>query len=195
MYDSVSSLVAPMPEIRLPFNKIMTAACEDHELTLKEAVLVKNRLNYMLDISLAESILAYEQYTAMNYKKNRKQLLELSAPIVPIQNGIAILPLVGTIDYDRAEHLNRSVISKISQMDIICLILDFSGFVKVNSEIAGYILNINNVLRLLGIEAIMTGLRPMFYCEMSGYRIIKHVLRRESQWLIPGQNCCLSRLG
>jgi rsbT co-antagonist protein RsbR len=62
--------------------------------------------------------------------KLQKVLLEvnnLSAPLVPILKGIAVLPLVGTIDSDRATHLLDHIPSKVNEQNVHCLIIDFSG--------------------------------------------------------------------
>jgi rsbT co-antagonist protein RsbR len=160
LLDKVSSIVKPYPEIRLLFIKKLTAISKKHNLSIDETVLVNTRLNHMLDISLTESILLYEQHVDMQRKQSQKQIMELSSPIVPIHNGIAILPLVGSIDIDRAEHIMNRVIPKINQLNVTCLIIDFSGLVTVDAEIASYISKIYNVLRLLGTRAIITGLRP-----------------------------------
>ncbi|PLR85681.1 hypothetical protein CVD23_08285 [Bacillus sp. V33-4] len=48
----------------------------------------------------------------------------------------------------------------ISELNIDYLIVDFSGILKIDAEIAEYLYQIENVLRLLGIHTIVTGLRP-----------------------------------
>jgi rsbT co-antagonist protein RsbR len=160
LLTKVSGIVKPFPGIRLLFNKRFTAISIEHNLSTEEVVTINNRLNYILDISVVESILAYENYTDNNNKKRQREINELSAPIVPIQEGMAVLPLIGSIDTDRAEYLMSKVVPKISQLRIEYLIIDFSGIVTIDSDIASYVFNINNVLRLLGINVIVTGIRP-----------------------------------
>jgi len=89
-----------------------------------------------------------------------KEINELSATIVPVLNGIAILPLMGSIDEDRARQLLDEVPFKVQKQNISCLIIDFSGIYTINSVVTNYLFKINAVLSLLGVRSIITGLRP-----------------------------------
>lgn len=89
-----------------------------------------------------------------------KEINELSATLVPVLNGIAILPLMGSIDEDRAKQLLDEVPFKVQEQDINFLIIDFSGMYTLNSVVTDYLFKINNVLSLLGVRSIITGLRP-----------------------------------
>nr|WP_285289167.1 STAS domain-containing protein [Bacillus sp. ISL-41] len=73
---------------------------------------------------------------------------------------MAILPLIGEFDYERSDHIMTHVIPKISELRIKNLIIDFSGIAMIDAEIAARIFNINKVLRLIGIETMLTGIRP-----------------------------------
>ncbi|HET7628567.1 MAG TPA: STAS domain-containing protein [Bacillales bacterium] len=160
LYDKVSSLIKPYPVSRLFLNEKISGICADYGLSLEEAAKILNRLNYIQDLSISESILAFEAYKNSINKRTREQLMELSAPVVGLKDGIAVLPLIGSVDFERAEHFSNKVIPKITQMDVETLIIDFSGIVSVNPEVAGYLFNINNVLVLLGIQVVITGMRP-----------------------------------
>jgi hypothetical protein len=67
-------------------------------------------VNTMLDISLNEAIFAYERLREKMLDDNKKEMAQLSAPIVPIREGIAILPLIGAIDHYRAEYIMDNVL-------------------------------------------------------------------------------------
>jgi rsbT co-antagonist protein RsbR len=114
----------------------------------------------MLDVSINETVLAFERRSEELLAKTKMELRELSTPIVPIQNGLAVLPLIGSIDADRTEHLMNNLLPKIPSMDIENLIMDFSGIVAIDTEIASHIFNVYRVLGLLGINVLVTGLRP-----------------------------------
>lgn len=160
MYDRISSLVKPYAESRLFLNEQISSICIKQGLQAEESVFVHNRLNYIQDLRLAKSILSFEEYKNKLHKKTRDEMIELSAPIVSVMNGIAILPLIGSIDYDRAEHISNRVIPRINEMGIEHLIIDFSGIVSVNPEVAGYLFNINKILDMLGVSVAITGMRP-----------------------------------
>ncbi|RFU62834.1 STAS domain-containing protein [Peribacillus glennii] len=160
LMGKISSLIKPYADTRLFFINQITKISIDHGLSTEEVVMINSRVNYMLDISMTETILAYEEYTDNIIKKRSTEANELSAPVVPIQDGMAVLPLIGSFDYDRTEHLLNKVVPKISELRVECLIIDFSGIVTIDMEVANHIFNVNKVLRLLGINVIATGIRP-----------------------------------
>ncbi|OMP66866.1 STAS domain-containing protein [Domibacillus epiphyticus] len=156
----ISSVIERYPETRLVFIKRMTAVTMEHGLATGEVAMVNRRANYMLDISITETVRAFERYTANIIKERQREINELSAPIVPIQDGIAVLPLIGSIDSDRADHLLNHVVPRISELKIECLIMDFSGIVTIDTEVASHLFAIHDILGLLGINIIATGIRP-----------------------------------
>ncbi|WP_046174261.1 PAS domain S-box protein [Domibacillus indicus] len=93
-------------------------------------------------------------------KEMSRQINELSSTLVPLLDGIAVLPLIGSIDEERAQQLLDAVPLKVQKQNVECLILDFSGIYNLNSLVAEYIFKINEVLSLLGVRTILTGLRP-----------------------------------
>ncbi|WP_334314220.1 STAS domain-containing protein [Aneurinibacillus sp. Ricciae_BoGa-3] len=62
---------------------------------------------------------------------------ELSAPIVPVRDGVAVLPLIGTIDTNRAKFILEKVVPRVSELNIHCLIVDFSGIHIIDTAVAG----------------------------------------------------------
>ena len=99
-----------------------------------------------------------------NVEKVNKQLVkrinELSFPIVPIVEGISVLPLVGAIDRNRAEQLLENVPMQIQGTNLEYLIIDFSGIYNFDMVIVEHLLKLHNVTKLLGVQTIVTGIRP-----------------------------------
>ncbi len=109
---------------------------------------------------MTETIFAYEVFRDQQLKDRQKEINELSAPIVPIQKGIAVLPLIGAIDYTRVQHLLNNVLPGIPLINTEHLIIDFSGILTIDTEVAQHIYTIHSVLELLGIHVMFTGIRP-----------------------------------
>nr|WP_275585048.1 STAS domain-containing protein [Peribacillus deserti] len=147
---------------------MITKISIEHGLSTEDVVNIISRISYLLDLSITETIVSREQAAEEINNNNQKVITELSSPVVPIQNGMAILPLIGEMDLDRSEHIMNSVIPKISQMKIKCLIIDFSGMASVDTEMASRIFNIYDILRLLGINAMFTGIRPDLATKIIG---------------------------
>ncbi|MFE3982588.1 MULTISPECIES: STAS domain-containing protein [unclassified Priestia] len=115
----------------------------------------------MLDISITETVIVFEQVKDEIIKKAQQEVLKLSVPVVPIQDKTAVLPLIGSIDSERAEYILENVILKIIEMKVEYLIVDFSGILNIDTIAERYLFDIYSVLRLQGIEEVMmTGIRP-----------------------------------
>lgn len=160
VFEKLSSIIEPYAENRRRLIRMLGNISMEQGLTVEEIICVTERINYLLDLSMTHTFIEREQLAIETNKKNQKVIMELSSPVVPLQDGIAVLPLVGEIGLDRSDYILNNVIPKISQLNIECLIIDFSALVKIDTEIAGRIFNIYDVLALLGINTIFTGIRP-----------------------------------
>ena len=88
------------------------------------------------------------------------EILQLAAPIVPIKRGVAVLPLIGDFSEERAAYITNIVIPKVTKLSIELLVIDFSGIHVIDTHVAQHIFQIRDILKLLGIETIITGVRP-----------------------------------
>ena len=159
-YEELASILKPYAETRLQLIEMLTKISVGEGLSTEEVVFVNNRISYMLDLSITETMMERERLANEQNKRNQKIITELSSPIVPLEQDMAILPLIGEFDYERSDHIMTHVIPKISELRIKNLIIDFSGIAMIDAEIAARIFNINKVLRLIGIETMLTGIRP-----------------------------------
>lgn len=118
----------------------------------------------LLHALLDRATYAYTHAYTTSYQRNlataRKEFLELSAPVVPISDSVAILPLVGSIEIDRARYILERTLLSASELKISTLIVDLSGVVRVDTMVAEQIIKIIQSLALIGVEAVLTGVRP-----------------------------------
>ncbi|CAH0347070.1 STAS domain-containing protein [Bacillus sp. CECT 9360] len=163
----ISGIIGRYPQIRLGLIEQITKVSIEHGLSTEESAAVNKRVNYMLDTTVTETILAFERHTdsviderEREINEKQRAINELSAPIVPIQDGIAILPLIGTFDPERVEHIFDKVIPSIPRLQVECLIIDFSGILTIDTYVASQLFNVYDVLRLLGINVVFSGIRP-----------------------------------
>lgn len=157
--QELEGIIKPYAETRLQLIEMLTKVSIGEGLSTEEIVFVNNRLSYLLDLSITETIIERERQTKTMNKKNEQTITELSSPIVPIEKGMAILPLIGEFDFERSDYIMTHVIPKISELRIKTLIIDFSGIATIDGEIAARIFNIHKVLKLIGIETMLTGIR------------------------------------
>lgn len=96
-----------------------------------------------------------------NERELKKRVNEVSTPIVPVLDGISIIPLVGTLDKDKANLLLETLPTKLQQeKEIKHIIIDFSGIYNLDEVVIDFLIKINSIMRLLGICPILTGIRP-----------------------------------
>jgi rsbT co-antagonist protein RsbR len=156
----ISEVIVRYPPTREVFTDILMTISSEFSLSMKEAAFVIKRINAILDVSLSETVFAFERLTDQKMNETKQKMAELSAPVVPIKDGIAVLPFIGEIDHYRATYILEKVVPEIAGLQIEHLIADFSGILTIDTDIARYLYQIENILRLLGVRTIMTGLRP-----------------------------------
>lgn len=106
-----------------------------------------------------------------------QQIENLSAPFVPIVNGVAVLPIIGFINEKRIEDITLSALTKSQDMSLEYLIIDLSGIVQINSLVSSSLLKIVNLLQLIGVTPILTGIRPdMAIKALEGYHDLQNIM-------------------
>lgn len=83
---------------------------------------------------------------------------ELSVPIVPIHEGVLVLPLVGAVDSRRASQIMESALEQIVAYQADVLILDITGVPVVDTGVANYILQMARAVTLLGSKVVLVGI-------------------------------------
>lgn len=113
-----------------------------------------------LDHAVNSYSTAYIDAYQKNLAATRKEFLELSAPVVPLNDHIAVLPIIGDLDLERARYTLEKTLLAASRQRITSLIIDLSGVVKVDAMVAEQVIQIVQSLKLVGVRAILTGIRP-----------------------------------
>jgi rsbT co-antagonist protein RsbR len=156
----ISCIVARYQPTREIFADMLTRISSYHNVSMEDNAFMLKRVNLMLDISLNETVLVFEKLNDEATKESKKQITELSAPILPILEGVAVMPLVGTIDFDRAKYILEQVPLKVKEQNVHSLISDFSGIYTLDATVINFLFETSAVLGLLGVHSIVTGVRP-----------------------------------
>jgi GAF domain-containing protein len=90
----------------------------------------------------------------------KERLAELSAPLLPIAEGVVLVPLIGTMDAARAEEVLQTALRGASAFGARAVILDVTGMKGAGAGIAEALVTTARALALLGAEAVITGIRP-----------------------------------
>jgi len=87
-------------------------------------------------------------------------LAELSTPLIPINDQVVVMPLIGAIDSDRAGQVLETLLHGIERSRARVAILDITGVPLVDTQVAKSLIVAAQAVRLLGARIVLTGIRP-----------------------------------
>jgi rsbT co-antagonist protein RsbR len=87
-------------------------------------------------------------------------LRELSIPVIPVFEGIIVLPLIGNIDTQRATQVLEGLLNGIERYRARVVLIDVTGVPIVDTSVANHLLQAAQAARLLGAESVLVGVRP-----------------------------------
>lgn len=90
----------------------------------------------------------------------RDVLRELSTPILPLGGGVIAMPIIGTVDPERARRIMQALLEGIGAHRSHTAIIDITGVRSVDAQVAGALLQAARAARLLGTRVLLTGIRP-----------------------------------
>ena len=87
-------------------------------------------------------------------------IAELSTPLIPLTQGVLVLPLIGTLDSQRTMMLIETVLEGVSQQQAHTVIIDITGVSVIDTQVASIFLQLAQSIQLLGAQTVLTGIRP-----------------------------------
>ncbi|WP_405099239.1 RsbT co-antagonist protein RsbRA [Oceanobacillus sp. FSL H7-0719] len=90
----------------------------------------------------------------------RIALQELSAPLIPVMDGITIMPLIGTIDTERAKLIMENLLQGTINHNSEVVLIDITGVPVVDTMVAHHIIQAAEAVHLIGAKCILVGIRP-----------------------------------
>jgi anti-anti-sigma factor len=88
------------------------------------------------------------------------KIRQLSTPIVPVHNGILILPLVGELDEQRATQMMEAVLEALFAHEAEYVIIDITGVAFVDNTVANHLIQTAKAANLLGSHVVLAGISP-----------------------------------
>jgi anti-anti-sigma regulatory factor len=151
LYAHLQSVTA---DLRASKGRLEEEVCERTQ-ELRDA---NERLAFELDErKRAEAVRASLQEEMI--RMQREQLAELSTPLIPVTDRIMVMPLVGSMDQERAAQVLETALKGASERGAQVVILDVTGLRRADASVVRALGQAANALRLLGAEAVMTGVR------------------------------------
>ncbi|ALC87678.1 RsbR protein [Bacillus sp. FJAT-22090] len=126
----------------------------------------KNIQSYMEIINnwmtpLTHSIVeAYSKVWDRTVQVQKMALQELSASLIPMFDKISVMPLVGTIDTERAKLIMENLLHGVVKHRAEVVLLDITGVPVVDTMVAHHIIQAADAVRLVGAKCMLVGIRP-----------------------------------
>ena len=136
-----------------------------------------------------------EQRKARDEIRRMALVIETAAiPVVPVWQGVVLVPLIGALDSSRTQHLMERLLQVVADSRSPVAVIDITGVPTVDSQIAQHLIETVSAVRLLGADVIMTGIRAGIAQTLVHLGIdLSGITTRSS--LVDGLGLALERLG
>ena len=93
-------------------------------------------------------------------RRQQKEMLEMSTPVIKLWEGILVVPLIGTLDSARTQIVMENLLQRIVDTGSQIAILDITGVPTVDTQTAQHLMKTVSATRLMGADCIISGIRP-----------------------------------
>ena len=133
---------------------------ENNSATSKDALRWSDALNDAFDFIMERFALEHYEANQKILEGQRTMINELSSPVIPIKEGVGILPLVGDIDTYRAKAILEISLEQSVKQKLHTLFIDLSAVAIVDTMVAQQIFQLMASLKIIGVQSVLSGIRP-----------------------------------
>ncbi|WP_377890114.1 STAS domain-containing protein [Alkalihalobacillus sp. R86527] len=133
---------------------------QDYSVPQEKADLWKAVIFDAFDIVMMRVFEGKAEHLNKKIEEQQKTINDLSSPLISLQKGQALLPLVGDIDDERATSIIDNTLTGCIEKGVNHLFLDLSGVLMVDTMVAQQIFQLITGLKLIGVTATLSGIRP-----------------------------------
>ncbi|UQA58110.1 PAS domain-containing protein [Polyangium aurulentum] len=87
-------------------------------------------------------------------------LRALSTPLLPIADGVVVMPLIGNFTEERAQQVLETLLQGVVAHHASIVIIDVTGVPLIDTHVANGLVQAAQAVRLLGAQTILTGIQP-----------------------------------
>lgn len=87
-------------------------------------------------------------------------LSELETPVIRLWKKVLLVPIIGTLDSNRAQNMAEKILNSTSDIGATAVIIDVTGVSMIDTIVGGFLIETFNALKLLGCDVILTGIKP-----------------------------------
>ncbi len=112
----------------------------------------------------AEAALQKSEAQLREVVEQQQQLIatirELSTPVMPVHDGILVLPLIGNVDSERSRQIMEALLTSVQQQQAELIIIDITGVPIVDTAVANHLIQAIRAVGLLGAQCVLVGISP-----------------------------------
>ncbi|MGM7636903.1 STAS domain-containing protein [Bacillus sp. Hm123] len=116
-----------------------------------------NRWMFPMNNTIIDS---YSDYWERTVSLQKIALQELSAPLIPVFEKISVMPLVGTIDTERAKLIMENLLNGVVKYRSEVVLIDITGVPVVDTMVAHHMIQAADAVHLVGAKCMIVGIRP-----------------------------------
>jgi anti-anti-sigma regulatory factor len=93
-------------------------------------------------------------------QQRAQEILEVSTPVLQVWEGVVVAPFIGTLDTQRAQQFMERLLERVVETNSSVALLDVTGVPSVDTRTAQHLIETISAVRLMGAQAVLTGVRP-----------------------------------
>ncbi|MEU5208960.1 STAS domain-containing protein [Streptomyces sp. NPDC020742] len=144
----------------LALKEALLEAVQRHTRDTDELFAAAVLTNRLLDIAGALSFETYVDGREEIIRRQSRQLLEVSTPVVRLWRQVLAVPLIGTLDTTRTQVVMENLLEAIQEHEALVAIIDITGVPTVDTAVAQHLMQTVNAVRLMGSDCVISGIRP-----------------------------------
>ena len=104
-------------------------------------------------------------------------LSALSMPIIPVWEGVLVLPLIGEIGAERAQEALERVLAELVATESDVLLVDITGVLEIDTDVAQALIRMVEAARLMGAVCFFAGVSPAMAQTMTSLDVDLSAIR------------------
>lgn len=147
-------------KFRTIFWDYMMLFAEKHPVSTEELATWGKVINESIDTIMECFSVNYDNENNKMITSKNKMIMELSSPVIALNQKTGILPLIGEIDTDRASSIKENTLLQCNVLQLDLLVIDLSGVPFMDTMVANEIYQLSDMLSLIGVKTAITGITP-----------------------------------
>ncbi len=142
------------------YRDYVSGIIEEQNTTKAEGMATQTAFEKIVQLDAAIVTQAYIDARERTIREQNAALQDLSTPAIVLWEGVLMMPLIGTIDTQRAYQIVERLLVMIVESGSRVAILDVTGIPVIDTRVASHLMRATAAARLLGAEVLLSGISP-----------------------------------